>query len=228
MKPFVVVVDGIISAGKTTYIQILTHLLTKRGWKVTVVKEPVDKWKESGLLQAFYCDLSRWGYHFQTMAFVDRVNENIEMYEKFGKQEGKNIFILERSCFTDILFMELLHEQKLVNDMEMKNYQSWITLWRKVMPYEPDLFIYLKPSISVCMDRIKERNRKGEENISIEYQTALQKKHDAFFDKDCVEISNGRFVSCEIIQTDENFRDHPEVQNKMVDHFIEMINNRNV
>lgn len=225
-KPFVIVIDGIISAGKTTYIYMLTKNLTKRGWKVTIVKEPVEKWKESGLLQAFYGDLKRWGYHFQTMAFVDRINENIEMYEKYGKEDGRNIFILERSCFTDILFMEMLHESKFVTDMEMKNYRSWVSLWKKVMPYEPDMFIYLKPSVNVCMNRIKERNRSGEENISFEYQEALQKKHDKFFENDSIEIAPNHFVSCETIITDENFRDDIEVQNKMVDNFIQFVNDR--
>jgi deoxyadenosine/deoxycytidine kinase len=226
MKPFVVVVDGIISAGKTTYITMLTSHLTKRGWKVTVVKEPVDKWKSTGLLQRFYGDPARWGYHFQTMAFVDRVNENISMFEKYGHQEGRNVFILERSCFTDILFMELLYESKLVDDLEMNNYRDWVSLWRKAMPYEPDLFIYLKPSVEVCMKRIRERNRPGEEGVSDDYQSKLQEKHNNFFINDYVEISQGHYVSCETIETDENFRDHKEVQDKMVDQFVTLIEAR--
>ena len=143
-SPIVVVVDGIISAGKTTYINMILKKLTEKGWKVTIVKEPVDKWKTSGLLKRFYKDPSRWGYHFQTKAFHDRVMENVEMFNKFGA--SSDIFILERSCFTDNLFMELLHESKLVDDMEFQDYKEWWSLWYKVMPYEPDLFIYLKYS----------------------------------------------------------------------------------
>jgi len=226
MKPFVVVVDGIISAGKTTYIQMLTSHLTKKGWKVTVVKEPVEKWKSSGLLQRFYNDPQRWGYHFQTVAFLDRVNENISMFEKYGNEQGKNVFILERSCFTDILFMELLYEAKLVDELEMNNYRDWVILWKKVMPYEPDLFIYLKPSVEVCMQRIKERNRPGEEGVSQDYQAKLQAKHEQFFLNDYVEISPGHYVSCEKVITDENFRDNLDVQHKMVEQFCQLIDVR--
>ena len=226
MKPKVIVIDGIISAGKTTYISMLLTNLTKKGWKVTVVKEPVDKWKESGLLQRFYQDPGRWGYHFQTKAFVDRVNENIAMYAAHGTADtDHHVFILERSCFTDILFMELLHEAKLVDDMEMANYREWVALWGKVMPYEPDLFIYLKPTVEVCMKRLKERNRVGEEGVSLAYQKSLQEKHDKFFANDYVEISPGHYVSCIKIMTDENFRDDPAVQEKMTRHFQDILMN---
>jgi deoxyadenosine/deoxycytidine kinase len=227
-KPVVVVVDGIISSGKTTYLSMLIKLLTRRGWRVTLVKEPVEKWNEpspSGgpsLFQLFNKNPTRWGYHFQTKAFYDRVMENKEMFSKYGKTS--DVFILERSCFTDGLFMSSLCDSKLVTDLEMRDYEDWCKMWAEVMPYEPDLFVYLRPPVEICMERLKERNRPGEENITKEYQISLQNKHDEFFSADSVCISGSHFVPCVRLDTSENYRDDEKIQEKYATHFECLIN----
>lgn len=221
--PIVVVVDGLIACGKTTYLNILIKVLTRKGWRVTLVKEPVEKWTAPGpngsesLFQLFNSDPSRWGYHFQTKAFYDRVMENKDMYAKYG--DRSDVFILERSCFTDGLFMNSLHDAKLVTDLEMRDYNDWCRMWTDVMPYEPDLFIYLRPPVEVCMERLKERNRPGEEKITKEYQFALQKHHDEFFTGDAVNISGSHFVPCVRLETTENYRDDTAIQEKFASHF---------
>lgn len=226
-QPIVVVVDGVISAGKTTYLGMLIKVLTRRGWRVTLVKEPIDKWTAPGpdnstsLFQLFNDDPKRWGYHFQTKAFYDRVMENKNMYGKYG--DRSDVFILERSCFTDGLFMGSLHDAKLVTDLEMRDYSDWCSLWSELMPYEPDLFIYLRPPVEICMERIKERNRPGEEKITKEYQLNLQKRHDDFFTGDAVNISGSHFVPCVRLETSENFRDDANVQEKLASHFESLV-----
>lgn len=226
-SPIVVVVDGLISSGKTTYLGMLRNVLTKRGYRVTLVKEPIDKWNEPGpnntpsLFQLFNNDPQRWGYHFQTKAFHDRVIENQNMFRKYG--DRSDVFILERSCFTDGLFMETLLEGGFVTNLEMRDYREWCNLWAEVMPYEPDLFIYLRPPVDVCMDRLKERARKGEEKITREYQETLQRKHDAFFSGDAVSISESHFVPCVKLETTANFRDDIQVQEELASHFEELL-----
>ena len=220
-KPFVVVVDGLIGSGKTTLIGVLFKELSARGWNVTVVKEPVDKWHSTGILQRFYADPKRWGYHFQTTAFHDRVVENLEMFQRHG--HTSDIFILERSPFTDTLFMELLYEAGDVDDLEMQDYQRWWKLWYKVMPYQPDLFVYLKPELEECMRRLKARNRSGEEGVSVDYQRRLEGKHDKFFAGDTVQISECSSVKCVKIETNENFKDEPHVRDKITTMFEQMI-----
>lgn len=204
-KPIIIVIEGLIASGKSVLLEVLLEFLSKKGLRVTIVKEPVDKWKASGLLERFYKDPARWGYHFQTKAFHDRVVENIEMFEKYGKTS--DVFILERSPFSDTLFMKMLREGGYVDDLEMTDYNEWWSLWYKVMPYEPDLFVYLKPDLEVCMDRLKERGRNGEKGVSVEYQMKLQEKHDEYLGKNMVEISKGHFVPCVTIKTNANYRD---------------------
>jgi thymidylate kinase len=43
-KPIVIAVEGIVGVGKTTIIErCLESLLTKKGYRVKIIKEPVDQ-----------------------------------------------------------------------------------------------------------------------------------------------------------------------------------------
>jgi len=223
MPPIVITVDGGIGAGKTVYINMIRNKLSSRGWRVTIVEEPVKKWRDSGILDLFYKDPKRWAYHFQTKAFHDRVVENILAFQLHG--DNSDVFILERSPFTDNLFMEVLYDDKIVTELEYKNYKEWWALWYKIMPYTPNMFIYLRPDIDVQMFRIEERNRleelptNGTGGVSKEYQEKLVAKHDNFFKDDIVEVGINSYVPCVKIVTNENFRDDHETQEKFADHF---------
>jgi deoxyadenosine/deoxycytidine kinase len=224
-KP-VIVVDALIGAGKSVLLEMLVVMLFKLfKIRAKIVKEPVEKWKKSGILDRFYKDPKRWGYHFQTKAFYDRVKANQIAYEEVSRDGDDTIdlYILERSCFTDRLFMELLHESGMVDDLEMADYRDWADMWEKVMPYSPDLFVYLKPSVDACMSRLRERNRGEEVNVKREYQVSLQAKHDAFFDGGWVEISPGRKVPVVTLMTDANFRDDDLVKVEVANFFERLI-----
>lgn len=212
----VIAIESIVGAGKTTLIhECLLPILTERGWKVTIVDEPVSKWKKDGLLKLFYEDPGRYAYHFQTKAFHDRVRECQEQFDRNG--EDTDVFLLERSVFSDNIFMETLYELENVTDMEMKHYKNWWCLWEEVMPFQPDLFVHLKPDVDVCMSRVKERSREGESHIKREYQTLLQEKHDKFFTKACVEVSKGHYIPVLNLETNANFRDDTDIKHKIAD-----------
>ena len=80
-------------------------------------------------------------------------------------------------------------------------------MWKELMPFTPDLFVYLKPDIEVAMERLHKRNREGE-TVSVEYQKALQEKHADFLGKDMVNISESRYVPCFHLFTNANFLTH--------------------
>ena len=211
----VISVEGLIGCGKTTLLhRCLVPILLERGWKVTLVDEPVSKWDKDGLLKKFYDDPKRWAYHFQTKAFHDRVRECQSQYKKH--KDDTDVFLLERSVFSDTIFMKTLHETGVVDDMEMQNYTDWWNMWEEVMPFHPDLFIYLKPDLDICMSRVRERSRKGEEGVRKDYQRKLQEKHDEFFNDGAVEVAPGHYVPVFNLETNSNFRDDPEVKEEIV------------
>jgi deoxyadenosine/deoxycytidine kinase len=212
--PIYVVVDAIIGAGKTTIIRhCLIPYLTNKGWRVTEIKEPVDKWKNSGRLQQFYADPSRRGFQFQTRAFHDRIRECQDKYNKY--KDVTDVFILERSVFTDLLFIKCLYEANTIDLSEYEDIMDLWSMWAELMPFKPDLFIYLKPTVEVCMQRLRERNRDGEAGVSEEYQRDLQQKHDDFLGDDFVAISDCKYVPRLLLETDSNFRDDENVRTKI-------------
>ncbi len=234
----VIVVDGIIGAGKTTYINMMKKCLGQRGWRVTIVREPVDKWVSSGILQLFYADQKRWAYHFQTKVFYDRVMENIDAFNAY--KDSTDVFILERCPLTDKLFMNVLRDDGVVTDMEFNHYQEWCGMWYKLMPYAPSLFIHLNPDIDVCMSRLEERARTGEVGVTKDYQKKLMAEHSKFFGDattnsggatsgtgatigSTVEIQPGHYVPSITLNTNENFRDDIPTQEKLATHFEQIL-----
>lgn len=190
-SPFVLVVEGLIGSGKSSIIEhCLVPILTQRGWKVTVIKEPVCQWGE--ILPLFYADPQRWGYTFQTIAFHDRVREMINVWDKHVRDglvnQPGHIFIAERSPLSDTIFVNTLYQQGQFSDMEYQYYYKWWNMWNQVVPFIPDLFIYLSPSMPEIMRRVRMRARPGEETIGEDYQQLLKKFHDELFLQEYVNI----------------------------------------
>lgn len=211
----VIVIDGIIGAGKSTLInECIVPGLRDLGWRITIVKEPVEKWVDDGLIQLFYGDPSRWGCHFQIKAFTDRVAECIKQYEDHA--DATDLFVLERSIFSDRLFVNLLYKSGKMTAMEYKHYNEWWSMWERVMPFKPDLFVYLKPDVSACMDRVDERSRDGESGVSEEYQRQLLEEHDSFLGQNTVNVNETLKVPCLHLFTNSNFRDDPVIKRDLV------------
>ena len=238
----VIVFDGEIGAGKTTVIELVRRALVDRGHTVTVVTEPVEEWKQIGILQEFYTasdhrDLVT--YDFQTYTFVTRVFECIRCAE----QEPADVYLCERSVWTDrFVFMEL--QRELVGPMRMAMYERWWALWSRVMPFKPTKIVYLKPTIANCMDRVATRARVGETGgtaddqdtdasasggVSTAYQRFLRRAHEAYlegkhadefpsmpprpFDTHAVVVIDGALV-------DDDFVANPDAAQRLVDSII--------
>ncbi len=70
-------VEGNISAGKSTFLDIIQNMDAGREL-VDIVPEPVDQWQSIGaehfnILDAFYKDPKRYAYTFQNFVFVTRM-----------------------------------------------------------------------------------------------------------------------------------------------------------
>jgi deoxyadenosine/deoxycytidine kinase len=188
---------------------------------VTEIREPVEKWKELGRLEQFYADPVRRSYQFQTRAFHDRVAEAQEKYRLYS--DTTDVFILERSIFTDKLFLEMLKDTGCEDQSEYEDYLDLWTMWEKVMPFRPDLFVYLRPAVDVCMARLRSRARDEEQGVSADYQQRLQEKHDAFFGGEYVVINECHCTPRLLLETNDNFKHDPQVQAQLTDAVEEVI-----
>jgi len=137
--------DGIIGAGKTTFITMLeNHLNTVENLKTKAILEPVELWKETNTLAYFYNDIPKNCYEFQTFTYITRVSKVID---DIYNNQTVDIFLLERSIWTDrYIFMELL--KPLVGELRMNMYNMWCDLWTYIMPLCADKWILLNTSLN--------------------------------------------------------------------------------
>jgi len=223
-KPIVVVVDGEIGAGKTTLIShLVAELQTPKFGELKVIKigEPVDLWKSIGVLQAFYADVPRMSYEFQSFTFVTRIQETISAYEA---NPDADVYILERSIFSDRhLFVDMLHQDGHIDPMRMTMYDTWWKMWSRLMPFVPSGFVYLKPDIDECMSRIKARARDGEDSIPASYQMRLREKHEAFLRPEGVLVADNVRAPVLTINDNGNFRDSLDERSRFVQRIYEFI-----
>lgn len=219
--PYILVVDGVISSGKSTLIsECLVPGLTEAGYRVHVVAEPVDKWRESGLLSRYYSDIKTNAYLFQTQAFHDRVRACQDAW-KFRNET--DVFLLERSVLSDRLFVEMLREDGLFDDLLYKCYNDWWGMWNELIPFTPSLFLYVKTSVTECMKRIAKRARPGEEGITAEYETRLLAQHERFFGGESVLVREGVSRPCMHLINEVDYRESDVQRRNIVDAVLQKL-----
>lgn len=222
--PHVIVVDGLIAAGKSNLIhRCLGPRLRALGYSVVEILEPIEEWQRSGLLQLFYSDPSRYGFEFQAFVFHSRVRKCQE-----AMVEGTDFYILERSVFTDRIFMTMLLESGKIQQHEYDTYMDLWTMRRENMPFGVDMFIYLRPSLEETMRRLHIRNRSEEQSVSEHYQIDLLKKHDEFLNGEFIrtdDTSLADIVNTPIlhIDTNDDFITSPQVQNQITQQVLRKI-----
>lgn len=176
-KPILLCIEGLIGAGKTTICnelnESISSVLDASNIKVKILKEPVDFWRELGLLERFYKDQKRWAFTFQLTALVTKCMELMNL-------DDDTIYIIERSPYTDLkCFAKLCNMLGSIDDMEMNIYKLYFEHFIKQLEAKCAIqFIYLKTSPEICMERIKKRDRVEEKGIPIEYLKSLEELHD--------------------------------------------------
>jgi deoxyadenosine/deoxycytidine kinase len=177
-KVIFVSIDGNIGCGKSTLLDILKEELTN----VTIIDEPVCQWNtlvnesNKNLLELFYEDKKRWSYTFQNYALFTRLNIVKETLEQVEKKEGVHIVISERSILTDkYVFADMLRESEYITKLEWELYCIWFDKLSK--NYSVSAIIHINTSPEISYQRIQQRNRLGENNISFDYIQQLDIQH---------------------------------------------------
>ena len=151
-----IVIDGLIGAGKSTQVGLLSSLLN-----MDVVKEPIADWP----LDLFYSNPKRWGFLMQ-IAVLDSY---IELKNKHG--------IFERCPeSTKQVFWKNLVEDKIVTERENEIFQRIAGK----LTWEPDVLIFIDKDPELCMEHIQSRNQEGDSEISLEYLKKLKNHYDIF------------------------------------------------
>lgn len=186
MAPLIIAVDGLIGAGKTTF---LSHLATAIP-DADIIMEPVGEWMRlkddvtgKSLLELFYEDKKRWAYTFQNCVILTRLRVILDAI----RSTKKKILITERSVLTDrYVFAEMLREDGTLSSIEWDLYCSWFDTFAKQIQIGG--IIYLTTSVGTSAGRIIGRGRAGEEHIPLEYLSALDAQHRKWLDSSAINI----------------------------------------
>ncbi len=172
--PTIISIEGNIGSGKST---LMKHLRDRYGSDPTVcfLAEPLALWDrirdENGatMLEKYYADQTRYAFSFQMMAFVSRLS----LLRKALADERNRVIITERSVLTDhMIFAKMLHDEKKIEDVEYKIYETWCAEFRNDIP--PIFTVYVRTKPTVALARVGKRARKGEA-IPLSY---LEQCHD--------------------------------------------------
>jgi len=170
-------VEGNIGTGKTTFLSFLKKQIPK----YNILYEPVDEWVNikdangKNLLEHFYEDQNKWSFPFQMNTFISRV--------KKIQDSNSDINIVERSVYTDRnCFATNCFNSGKMTSIEYDIYCRWHDWLCAKFPVKPNGFIYLKTAPEISHQRIKKRDRRGEDTIPLEYLQTLHKLHEKWMD----------------------------------------------
>jgi len=163
----VIIVDGVVGAGKTTLGRMLEEELNLE------LYEELNDMDTLKLLDRFYADKERWSFTLQ----VHFLNKRFHMIKEIHRQSGG---ILDRSIFGDRIFAEMLNED---GDMLDEEYRTYTTLLDNMLEHakNPTLLIYLQCSVDRAVERINRRNRGLEAGVENRYWERLNEKYEEWF-----------------------------------------------
>lgn len=177
MNATIVVVDGNIGSGKSELVKNLKKNKSLFNRNIVFLQEPVDEWATiknndgTTILELYYSNQKRWSFAFQMMAYISR----LALLQKTVNDNPDSIIIMERSMYTDKdVFAKMLYDQGKIHECEMEIYLRWFENFANT--YKPSCIVYVDTRPEICDERIKIRNREGE-NIPMDFLKDCDKYH---------------------------------------------------
>lgn len=170
----VIVLAGMIGAGKSTYTKFISEALGSEAFY-----ESVD---DNRILEKFYENPERWAFSLQ----IYFLNTRFRSIKAAFKHENN---VLDRSIYEDALFTRINYEEGNMSDAEMETYLDLLDNMMEEldsMPKKsPDLLIYLRGSLDTVLNRIEKRGRSFEQiednSGLLDYYTHLHSQYDSWF-----------------------------------------------
>lgn len=169
----VIVIDGIIGAGKTTIGTLLSENLNMPFYEE--IKSDVPKQLTQNMLDKFYEDPDRWSAIIQVM-FLNQRFKDLK-----HAQKNDQLSLFDRSIYGDEVFARTLHSRGQMSDDELEIY---LELLKNMLNHieVPKLLVYLDVSVDTALSRIKVRDRSTENDmIPRDYMIDLKHQYDQWF-----------------------------------------------
>lgn len=161
-----VALAGNIGAGKTTAAKILARHLG-----MELFAEPVV---DNRFLGWYYGDMKRWAFTLQLEFLIRRI-EHHELIHTVPKA-----CVQDRSLIEDPeVFAKYLHGLGNMSDAELDLYLEYFRRLTKSIR-QPDLVVFLRAEQELSLTRIRNRGRKEEAGISLQFLSGLRAYYDTF------------------------------------------------
>lgn len=178
----VIVIEGNIGCGKST----LLKRIKERYPDVEVVQEPVNDWysikddQGVSVFERYYQDPKKYAFQFQMNVMASRMNA-FQTAMKSGENGRNRLVIFERSLMTDnYVFMSTLYNHGTVSELEFSIFKKMYQSIMDHVPQQIDTILYLQCEPSTCYERMKTRNRTGEETVPLAYLEDLHAAHETW------------------------------------------------
>lgn len=159
-----VVISGNIGVGKSTLTRCLSEAL---GWQPFY-----EAFDENPYLADFYADMPRWSFHSQIF-FLSR---RLQHHHALVKYPGD--VIQDRSVYEDAeIFARNLYLQGMMSERDYGCYRDLYEGIASFLP-APTLLIYLQADVDLLLQRIAQRGREYERQISADYLRQLNTLYD--------------------------------------------------
>lgn len=170
----VIVLAGMIGAGKSTYTEFISKQLNS-----TAFYESVD---DNRILEKYYSDPERWAFSLQIYFLNTR-------FRSIKRALTHRHNVLDRSIYEDALFTQINYEDGNMSSAEMDLYLDLLENMMEEledMPKKaPDLLIYLRGSLDIHLERIESRGRSFEQIDGnpglLDYYKKLHSRYDDWF-----------------------------------------------
>ena len=166
-KQMKICVSGNIGAGKSTLVKSLGTELDFKIYREPVLDNPY--------LGLFYQDMKTYAFPMQVFLFNHRYRQYLDILN------SNKPSIQDRSVYEDQVFVNVLYEDGILLDLDYKTYKELVKNVLSNTEY-PNIIIYLDVDPRECLKRIKNRGRKCEEGITLEYLIKLKKHYDLWID----------------------------------------------
>lgn len=156
--------DGIIGSGKSSIVRCL-----EKKKKYEVIQEPFES---NVFLQDFYKDPRRWSFSAQ----IDFLTERLRQFW-YSRYHPAETLIIERSVYSDCYcFAEMLLDDGYMQEHEFKAYKKYFEVLAN-LGSQPDVCIVIFEKPETALQRITERGREMEKDITLGYLRSLERKH---------------------------------------------------
>lgn len=160
-------ISGAVAAGKTTLLKALMARLGDRA--MSHEERPQD----NPFIRAYYADSSRWSFHSQ-MTFLA-----LYFDDESWRGDNAEFYFFDR-CLVENLVIAKYRQQ--VGDLTEDEYAIIAKMAEGIASLMPpiDKYIYLKCSVPLLVQRLRERGRDYEGALGVDYATRLKALYDAW------------------------------------------------